>query len=79
MTSDQRAGKNRVRLVPSALLQGSAVEGEMYDEGPVGIAIDVDTTSWFQPTSTGVERRFYPWTSVAYIVRDPEEAVHEPF
>lgn len=66
-------------MVPSFLAQGSTVEGQLYDEGPEGVTIDVTTTDWFQPTPSGIERRFYPWSSVAYLVRDPEEAVREQF
>lgn len=58
-----------VKVVPSFLAQGSSVQGELLDEGEQGVMVR---------TERG-EQRFYPWSSVAYLVRNPLEVEDEPF
>lgn len=61
----------RVRVVTSFLVQGQPIDARVIGEDPVGITVRDER---------GVEM-FLPWTSVGYVIRNPEhaDATPEPF
>lgn len=59
----------RVQIHPAWQGVGGVIDGVRTDEGDIGICIRTDND----------ETRFYPWTSIAYLVRDYDPDKEQPF